>query len=58
VELSPIDQGSVNRARKTLADSIDAQYTEAEYADLLLEIGRLQSALQSVFRVIDGGEQS
>lgn len=51
--LSPADRGTVDRVRQTLAESIAADHGTADTVDLLLEIGRLQSSVEGLLRVID-----
>jgi hypothetical protein len=54
---APADRGTVERAREVLAASLAADFGRADRTDLLVDIGRLQAAVQLLLNVIDGPEQ-
>jgi hypothetical protein len=57
IDLDAQDRGTVDRARQVLAASEDLDTGTATVTDLLMAIGRLQATVDSLLRVIDGGEQ-
>lgn len=55
IELDAQDRFTVDRARQVLAASEELDTGTASATALLATIGRLQSAVDTLLRVIDGG---